>query len=249
MGDVVPFQTKRPLWLDITILVFAAAVFVSLILLGNWQVHRLAWKLDLIEAVDTRAFGDPVAAPSGPVNADDHAYLRVATSGIFRHDLSRKVKAVTALGAGFWVMTPLDAGSQRVWINRGFVPQLMAREEWAEPEGLRTVAGLLRMTEPGGTLLERNNPAENRWYSRDVAALSAGASLTATEDYFIDADHALGPNAWPRGGLTVVSFRNPHLSYAITWYAMATLLLAGMAYVIWDRFRLKVRSARDRRCA
>ena len=55
--------------------------------------------------------------------------------------------------------------------------------------------------------------------------------------YFIDADHMEAEDAWPRGGLTQVKFRNSHLSYALTWYAMAALFLGAMIYVIRDRMR------------
>ena len=41
----------------------------------------------------------------------------------FRHDREARVKAVTDLGPGFWVVTPLeDARGFTVLINRGFVP-------------------------------------------------------------------------------------------------------------------------------
>lgn len=55
--------------------------------------------------------------------------------------------------------------------------------------------------------------------------------------YFIDADQQGTPDAWPRGGLTIIDFRNSHLSYALTWYAMALLLVAGMGWAIRDRIR------------
>ena len=95
------------------------------------------------------------------------------------------------------------------------------------------ITGLLRLVEPDGTLLQANDPAQNRWYSRDVAAFSDYLGLPQPAPFFIDADHAGTPDAWPRGGLTRLDFRNNHLQYALTWYAMALLLVAGTGYVIW----------------
>lgn len=232
---------RRPLWVDILLLGLAATVFVTMLGLGNWQMRRLAWKLDLIEQVEARAFGAPVAAPlsfeDGAVTADQHAYLRVSAKGQFRHDLSRRVKAVTELGPGWWLMTPLVSQSSTYWVNRGFLPSGLGPSEISEPQGLQTVTGLLRTSEPDGSLLEANDPVQNRWYSRDVPALSRDAGLSQVVPYFIDADQ-MGPvTSWPRGGLTQVSFRNSHLSYALTWYAMALLFLGAMAFVIWDRLR------------
>ena len=65
-------------------------------------------------------------------------------------------------------------------------------------------------------------PAENRWYSRDVAAIAAKRGLRRVAPYFIDAD-ASG-REWPRGGMTVVRFPNNHLVYALTWFGLATLV-------------------------
>ncbi|MEM1346595.1 MAG: SURF1 family protein, partial [Pseudomonadota bacterium] len=226
--------TRKPLWVDALLLVLAGAVFLGLLGLGNWQMRRLDWKLSLIEAVETRAFKPPVAPPTGLVEAERHAYLRVAIEGHFRHDLSRRVKALTDLGPGYWLMTPLESARGPLWINRGFIPQ--GKPDWSAPEGLQRIEGLLRLTEPKGTLLEANDPAAGRWYARDVAALSLDAGLARTAAYFIDADHSGAREAWPRGGLTVIAFRNNHLSYALTWYAMAGLFLLGMGYVLRERW-------------
>ena len=229
---------KRPLWIDVTILILAAVVFVTMLSLGTWQVKRLSWKVDLIETVEARAFGDPVNAPTGAVSESDHAYLRVTTEdGVFMHELSQRVKALTELGPGSWLMTPLQTDTRIIWINRGFVPSGSEAQSWTAPSGPLRVTGLLRITEPDGTLLEANDPDAGRWFSRDVIALSDHLGLGRTAAYFIDAEHLGREDAWPRGGLTQVQFRNSHLSYALTWYAMAVLFLGAMIYVIRDRMR------------
>ncbi|MEM9438324.1 MAG: SURF1 family protein [Pseudomonadota bacterium] len=235
-------DARRPLWVDALILTLAFVVFVTMILLGNWQVQRLDWKLDLIEAVDTRAFAAEVPAPTGPVTEEGDEYLRVEVMGTFAHGEARRVKAVTDLGLGNWIMTPLDTGARVIWINRGFIPQNF-NGTLEEPVGEQRITGLLRITEPEGTLLESNDPAAERWVARDVDQLSEAAGLAA-ESYFIDADHLSAPEAWPRGGLTIIEFPNNHLSYALTWYAMALLLFAAMAWVIWDRRRAAKRGPR-----
>ncbi len=93
-----------------------------------------------------------------------------------------------------------------------------------------TVTGLLRLSEPKGGFLRSNDPAAGRWYSRDVEAIARDKSLGDTEPYFIDADATANPGGYPVGGLTVVQFRNSHLSYAITWFALALLALGAAVY-------------------
>ncbi|MEM9670359.1 MAG: SURF1 family protein [Pseudomonadota bacterium] len=230
-------RARRPLWLDATVLVVAAIVFVTMVGLGNWQMHRLSWKLDLIDTVTARLGEAAVPAPRRPDDIESLAYLRVEVEGEFIHDQSRKVKALTELGGGSWLMTPLKTATGHFWINRGFVPTGLTSPEWTEPEGPVRLEGLLRPSEPDGTLLEKNDPSAGRWYSRDVVALSEDTGVYYPAPYFIDADHYGAEADWPRGGLTIVRFRNPHLSYALTWYAMALLFFAAMAYIIWDRLR------------
>ncbi|MEM0936243.1 MAG: SURF1 family cytochrome oxidase biogenesis protein [Pseudomonadota bacterium] len=232
-----PPKRGRSLWVNLTLLALAAALFVTLIGLGNWQMRRLDWKRDLIEAVETRAYGVPVPPPSGAVSAEAHAYLRVALRGTFRHEHTQRVKAVTELGPGYWVLVPLDTGDRSVWINRGFVPQGLSAVAMTAPLAEADVTGLLRITEPDGTLLEKNDPGAARWVTRDVAALSAAAELSKVAPFFVDADHSGAAKAWPRGGLTQVAFRNSHLSYALTWYGMAGLFLFGMGAVLRDLSR------------
>jgi surfeit locus 1 family protein len=218
----------------VTILVLAGMMFLSMIALGNWQMRRLAWKLNLIESVETRAYGDPVPAPQGAAPE----YLRVFAKGTFAHDLSLRVKAVTELGPGYWIMTPLRTSDTVIWINRGFVPNAIEQDVWSTPQQPIEVIGLVRLDQPGGTLLESNQPATARWVSADLTEMSRAVGLeNAQAAYFIDAERT-GPDAsWPRGGLTRLTFRNTHLIYALTWYAMAALFGAAMGYVIRERLK------------
>lgn len=224
---------RRPFWVDAVILALAFGVFVTMVRLGNWQMDRLSWKLDLIEQVETRAFGPPVAAP---IKGAAPEYQRVTMQGVFRHDLSLRIKAVTEIGPGSWVMTPIEGAEQTVWVNRGFVRPQMGLDEINRPEGLQEITGLIRSDQPGGTLLEQNLPDRDRWVSADLALMSADRGIEAA-GYYIDAAHQGAAADWPRGGMTQLDFRNTHLSYALTWYAMALLFFGAMAYVIWDRLR------------
>ena len=107
-----------------------------------------------------------------------------------------------------------------------------ATRQAALPTGPGTVTGLMRDPEPGGGFLRSNDPAADRWFSRDVAAIARARQLGATAPFFIDADDTPNPGGYPVGGLTVISFRNNHLSYAVTWFALALLSVAGAVMVL-----------------
>ncbi|MGW5960705.1 SURF1 family protein [Methylorubrum thiocyanatum] len=226
------------------VLVLAGLALTGVFLgLGTWQVERRVWKLALIDRVAARIHAEPVPAP-GPeewpgLTAASAEYRRVRLTGRFAHDRATLVQALSERGAGFWVLVPLvtDRGFT-VLVNRGFVPT-EARERSAraagEPEGEVTLTGLLRLSEPGGGFLRRNDPAADRWYSRDVAAIATARGIdgsTEVAPYFVDADAAPNPGGLPMGGLTVVAFHNNHLVYALTWYALALMTAGALIFIL-----------------
>lgn len=233
---------------------FAAFLFAGFTALGTWQLYRLQWKRALISRVDRRVHAAPVAAP-GPrlwpsITADADEYLRVRVTGLFLYRRSTLVLAVTELGRGYWVMTPLKRPDGTIiMVNRGFISEQAAsqargRAQPPSSQAPATVSGLLRITEPGGGFLHHNDPADHRWYSRDVQAIAAAHGLAHVAPYFIDADAASAAandkpeNLYhPVGGLTVVHFRNAHLSYALTWYTLALMSAAAFVWVLRDARR------------
>lgn len=160
----------------------------------------------------------------------DKAYTRVSVTGVFLHDRETPVQAVTGAGPGWWVMTPLRTDAGVVLVNRGFVPtelRAASRRPSGQVPGTVRVTGLLRATEPGGAFLRSNAPTDGRWYSRDVQAIARarGVAAAPVAPFFIDADATPNSGGYPVGGLTVVRFRNDHLAYALTWFALAALSL------------------------
>jgi surfeit locus 1 family protein len=219
--------------------------------LGLWQVQRRTWKLELIAQVERRIHATPTAAP-GPaawtnLSQASDAYRRVRLTGVYDHGRETLVQAVTDLGPGFWVMTPLRADNGvTVLVNRGFTPTARKRPETRSAGQVQvpvTVVGLLRLSEPRGGFLRRNQPGEGRWYSRDVAAIAQAKGLSGVAPYFVDADATPNPGGWPRGGLTVVRFPNSHLIYALTWFGLALLTGGAAVYVLADARRTRLGGA------
>lgn len=225
---------RPPLWLTI----LSLTAIALLIALGVWQIERRAWKLALIDRVEQRvhAPAQPIPSPAAwpTVSAANDEYRHVSVSGRFLHDRETLAQAVTEEGPGYWVLTPLrrDDGTL-VLVNRGFVPsdRRDASTRWdGNPQGQVEITGLLRVTEPKGGFLRNNVPEHNRWYSRDVAAIATARGLDHVAPFFIDADARSQSGSGPIGGLTVISFPNNHLIYALTWFALA-FMLAGRLFV------------------
>jgi surfeit locus 1 family protein len=244
LADDQPAPRRAARW---GLRILAVLLIVLFSGLGTWQVQRLQWKLALIERVESRVHSAPGAPPPpvrwGHLTAEADEYRPVRLKGSFLYSLTTPVQAVSDLGAGWWLVTPLctDDGYV-VLVNRGWVPieqggparyagkrahNVVAA--CAQSTGSTEVVGLLRITEPKGGFLRENDPAGNRWYSRDVQAIAKARGLYNVAPYFVDAakdqDPAGAPDH-PVGGLTVITFHNSHLVYAFTWYLLA-IMVAG----------------------
>ncbi len=215
-------------------------LFCLFVGLAVWQVERRAWKHALIEGVERGVHAPPVEAPGaerwGEVSADRDAYRRVRASGRFLVGRDTFVQAATALGSGYWLLAPLLRDDDTVLlVNRGFVSgddRARVVETLAKDTAPTTVVGLLRVSEPSGRFLFRNDPAAERWTARDVEGIAAARRLDRVAPYFIDADAGEaedwnGPRTRPVGGLTVVAFSDNHLLYAIVWSTLALLCVAA----------------------
>jgi surfeit locus 1 family protein len=232
------------------LLAVLAAVFIVLFAgLGTWQVFRLQWKLDLIARVESRVHAAPAAPPPaaswGGITSASHEYLRVRLTGAYLYDLTTPVQALTEQGSGYWLLTPLcTADGTVVLVNRGFIPSDLGAPTRYAPRRADShpcaaagaaqvdVVGLLRTNDTGGPFTRANDAAANRWYSRDVPAIAAARGLgPRVAPYFVDAAAGQNPPGSPddpQGGLTVVAFHNSHLAYAITWYALALMVVGAL---------------------
>jgi surfeit locus 1 family protein len=242
-------QAKSRSTLTLAVWVLSLLLLTALLIgLGTWQVERLHWKLDLLARVDARVHAPAVPAP-GPtqwadINVENSEYKHVQASGTFLNDKETQVYASTTLGAGYWVLTPLQlTDGTTIIINRGFVPtekRNPATRSEGQLGGETSVTGLLRISEPKGTLMRSNVPADERWYSRDVTAIAEVRGLQNVAPYFIDADDTKNPGGLPVGGLTQITFHNSHLVYAITWYGLAVMTFGMAVYLVYsERQRAK----------
>lgn len=246
-------QPSRSTFTKAILAVAGIALFFTFISLGTWQVQRRAWKLDLIERVNERVHSQPVAVPAQPVwpqvKPETHEYLAVQAQGQWMEGRSVLTQAVTELGAGFWLVTPLlQADGTQLLVNRGFIPAEQ-RKAWQQRIAVAPksaagdevqVVGLLRFSEPQGGFMRDNAPEEDRWHSRDVSAIAKAKGLKQVAPFFVDQGipGQTTEQTWPRAGLTVIQFTNTHAVYALTWYGLALMVL-GAAWLVVRHERRK----------
>ena len=98
----------RPLLVPALFTLIAGAFLMSL---GIWQVHRLAWKENLLATIDqrTRAIPEPPPPPGAwsTLKPADYEYRRVALTGTLDNGKETLVFGSTPYGVGSYVMTPM----------------------------------------------------------------------------------------------------------------------------------------------
>ena len=206
-----------------------ALMFAALISLGVWQLERLHWKLGLIAEVNRSLAAPPISLDEALAMGAAAPYRRVLLDGWF---LNGKESHLYASGPGgepvYHVLTPFETREGRVlMVDRGIVPAGLvdSRKRARGQIGERVMIGVWRIPDPPGFFTPPPDTAHRIWYSRDVAAMAAAAHVKLSAPVVVEADAAPNPGGWPKGGQTQVAFRNEHLQYAITWFALAAALL------------------------
>jgi surfeit locus 1 family protein len=218
------------------------ATVIALIILcglGTWQLERLQWKLGLIETVNRNLKAAPLTLDQVlALDGETAQYRRVTLTGRFDH--AHEAYAFTTSAGGeavYHVLTPLTLDDGRVLlVDRGAVPESRRDPKsraQGNPPGEVTLTGVWRTPDPAGAFTPAPDLARRIWYARDVAGIAAADDLKLAAPVVIDADATPNPGGWPRGGQTVVEFRNQHLSYAVTWFGLAACLLG-----VWLAFHI-----------
>lgn len=209
--------------------------------LGKWQLDRLEWKNGLIAEAERRLDAAPEPLPADPQPERDD-YKPVFVEGVFDHAEERYVlTSLPPYGPGFKVVTPLEIPAGRILVDRGFVPQAeRAPEDRSEtpPPGTVRIEGVLRWPDDTTWATPDPDPEIREWYARDVISL---ADATGAKPILV-VQKPQSVKTWPRGTEPRVTFRNQHLSYAITWFALAAVWIV-MALVWFRKLARESRAA------
>lgn len=218
------------------------ATLVALVILlglGTWQLQRRAEKHTLLAQIDARQSMAPVPVelllPVG-----DYAIFRPATAtGTFLHQDEAYVSEArtddgpTRLGAR--VMTPFRlTGGDVILVDRGWVASDRrdpATRAEGQVEGQTTIEGAFRRSAPGSAFTPPPDTKARIWYRRNAPDIAAGLGFGLRSPLVFEASTRVpgGPEPLP----TAVNIPDNHLSYALTWYALALVLIS-----VWLRYHV-----------
>jgi surfeit locus 1 family protein len=214
----------RPgLWPTVTVLLCLPV----LVMLGTWQLDRLAWKTALIDALRTRQAEAPVALPASAALDPSWNHRRVVVRAALRAQPALRY-GVVARGSepGHLVLQAAELpDGRRLVVNRGWRSDRPA-DPLATPAGASDLIGVARWiddVEPR-PFTPANDPGGNRWYWYERGALETVFGHPVLPVVLEVTEGPGGPGA-PVPQPVVVDLPNNHLGYALTWFGLALSLV------------------------
>jgi len=233
--------TFRPFWK----LTFASAVLFAILLsLGFWQLNRLQWKLDLIAQVNANMHAAPISPDAALAMGTAAQYRRVAIDGRFDNSREAYVFGTESGAPVYHVIVPFVTRDGRTFlVDRGVVPKEKISPATRAPgqiAGDTRVVGVWRTPDAPGWFTPAPDAAHRIWFAHDLIGIAKVDRIALAAPVIVEADATPNPGGWPKGGQTVVTFRNEHLQYAITWFGLAAVLMGiYIAYhVSFGRLRI-----------
>lgn len=214
----------------------ATAAFLLLLGLGFWQLHRLAWKQDILHRIAQAEANPPIPLPKEP-----GPFQRVEITGAFPPGPTALYGAQvedTPAGPrmGGQLIVPLDRpGLPPVLVDRGWVPDPVP-EDLPAASGERTITGYVLNAQKPGLFTPSADPAHRRFYVLDPAAIAAALGLQQVAPFILV---AMGPDTGqpPIPAQHLPQPPNNHLQYALTWFGLAGALI--LVFITWARSILK----------
>jgi surfeit locus 1 family protein len=228
--------TSRSSVVPVSLTVFTIFSILIFLLLGFWQLERLEEKNSLIQRL-TQRLNTPAIDIKTVLNdsrdlEEFGGWRPVKLAGTWDLDRNIILEARTHQGKpGVHVVTPfhLDFGPT-VLVNRGWFPDESRNAGSLKnlPKGLVKLSGILRVREKRGVFSPDNHLEKEEWHTLDVPEISRHLGLALAVPFFVVASEKIGEG---QPSLAVPNLPNNHLSYAISWYALALAIL--VAYLIY----------------
>ncbi|WP_323762133.1 SURF1 family protein [Maricaulis sp.] len=211
--------------------VFALASLVLLVMLGGWQMQRMAWKSDLIAAYEARgaavSFREAICSPqagavsppvTGPVPLTGETlrlYALRETAGWMRLALMRAPVCEAGAAPRYLLVE-------------------VAFEDWVSGEQTTVQTWRVETPPTAGLFTPGNDPDTNAWYSHDAETMAVALG--------IDPGSLLDVWARSDNGMPLSLSQTPpakHLGYALTWYGLALALVGVYLALHVSRGRLR----------
>jgi surfeit locus 1 family protein len=191
--------------------------------LGVWQLHRLAWKEDLLAHLQASQAAPALLYQGRPVSEFEH----LAVEGRLQVDNPLYLYGRTKDGvAGVHVFAVLERDGAPLLVDRGFIPLPIDETLARAPDPQNRIVGIVRRQPKQRWYEPKNDLARNQWYWPDLPTMADALHVPVPLDFYVEATEPTavkGPE--PTGQLIIGNITNHHLQYAITWFALAATMV------------------------
>jgi cytochrome oxidase assembly protein ShyY1 len=228
---------------------FTLAMVATCIGLGIWQLQRRVEKHALISALTERLAAKPVPLPpasqwsSLTPRRDEFRRVELTATYASRPDAmvyaSGSAVRDDISGPGTWTFIPAKlTGGETIVIDAGFVQNTMQDRAQQDRAVTRLTTGkpvdligYIRFPESAGFLTPPADADKRLWFARDHLGMAQALGWGEVAPFYIDLESPASPNGIPKPGPLQVHLKDDHLQYAITWFALAGVVVA--AFGVW----------------
>jgi surfeit locus 1 family protein len=207
-------------------LLFMIISILSFVMLGFWQLYRLQWKSDLIKAAKENSSLEPLVGLKNPITQTmlfTHIKFEGQTFG------DKKIFVVESYNKKYVyrLLAPVLIDGKTIVVDFGLIDS----KNITLPNKFSSV-GILLSYDRKNIFYPSNNPSKDLWFNLDLESIKQFFNINI-EPYYIKIapNHSILKEATIKKFAT--SYRNDHLMYAITWFAL------GIFCSIILYFRLK----------
>jgi len=218
---------------QVALVVIALVIAVVCVRLGFWQLDRLHGRRDVNAMLAARGALPPVDLATADVGALAYAHVTVAGTYDPSHEIVLSGRSYQGM-AGNHILTPLVLRDGRaVLVDRGWVPLDVASPPVAgapaAPTGQVTVSGLA--LPPDSISASPVAPAPSVVTRIDLGIATLPYRLVPVYVLLQTQDPAQASGS-PIPGVPPTLDEGPHLSYAIQWFAFATIAIVGCVVLV-----------------
>ena len=239
------FYFKPLMWPTIFFL-FSLSILISL---GVWQIQRLIWKEDLISFYNDQYQNSVIRLDESSIIPKDIEFRKVKVNGSFLNNKEIQVTGKVYEGnAGFHVITPFVMSNGKIiLVNRGWVSENYRMPKTRKFSLLNEnimIEGIARLPQKKGYFVPENDPKNRFWFTIKPNEIRRYLKLDEKifiKNFYIDILRDSKQIKLPIGIKPGINLRNQHLSYAMTWFSLAVVLIIIYISYHYSEGRLKVK--------
>ncbi|WP_380058649.1 SURF1 family protein [Falsihalocynthiibacter sp. SS001] len=210
-------------------LIFGLLGTAILCSLGTWQLKRMAWKTEVLAAIDAKILAEPVPIPLS-VSQDEDQFLPVRATGSIGPEEITILASVQKVGPGYRVIAPFEmTDGRRILLDRGFVA--IPAKDAPRPKVEATITGNLLWPDELNSSTPSPDTEAGVWFARDIPALAEALNTEpilmvqreTTEENLVTTPFPVDSSGIP----------NKHLEYVVTWFGLAIVWLGMTAFFLW----------------